>query len=307
MEKKVLFLVGPTGSGKSEVALALAKKLKGEVISCDAMQVYKDMDIGTAKPTFAEQRKAPHHLINLVSPRSEYSVFQHRQLALKVMKQIFQRNRTPVVVGGSGLYVKALIDGLAPQPGKQLMLRKKLEALASKEEGSSLYSRLKKIDPRRAQTIHPHDKKRIIRALEILETSERSQVDWKSETEGLESIGIQPVIFGLFWDRKKLYERIEKRVDRMFRRGWIVEVKHLKRVGFSKTAKAAIGYHELLEYLQGNYALTKAIDEIKKRTRNLAKRQMTWFRADKRIYWISVSGDQALKDAVGLIIQKFTQ
>ncbi|MBI4357908.1 MAG: tRNA (adenosine(37)-N6)-dimethylallyltransferase MiaA, partial [Candidatus Omnitrophica bacterium] len=179
MERKALFLVGPTGSGKSEVALALAQALKGEIISCDAMQVYKGMDIGTAKPPSAEQRKIPHHLIDLISPRSEHSVFKHRELALKAMVRIFSRNRLPIVVGGSGLYVKAIINGLAPLPGKRTLLRKKLEARARKKGPLSLYAELRKLAPKRASKIHPNDQKRIIRALEIALVSKDDFIDWE--------------------------------------------------------------------------------------------------------------------------------
>ena len=307
MKKKVLFLVGPTASAKSEVALALAQKLKGEIISCDAMQLYRGMDIGTAKPTFAEKRKVPHHLLDLVSPRSEFSVFKHRQFALETMDQIFKRKKTPIFIGGSGLYIKAIIDGLAPQPGKQTEARKKFEALAKKESVSHLYERLKAMDPKRARAIHPNDKKRIIRALEILEASGKSQADWELETKGLKSLGIQYVLFGLLWDRKKLYDRIERRVDQMIQQGWVREVKHLKRIGFSKTSKSAIGYHELSAHLRGDCSLLEATNAVKKRTRNLAKKQMTWFKRDKRIRWILVSKDSDLKGAIKLMIQEFTK
>jgi len=292
MLKRVLFLVGPTGSGKSKLALALAQKINGEIVSCDSMQVYRAMDIGTAKPTTKEQKLVPHHLIDLISPRTECSVFKHRQLTLKAMDQILARGRTPVIVGGSGLYFKALVDGLTPQPGKQAKIREKLEKLAKLKGVKYLYSQLKKIDQKRAHVLHPNDKRRIIRALEILESPEHVQSDSGQGTESLSSKGIEFSIFGLLRERKELYDRIKRRVDQMFQAGWIDEVKRIKRVGLSKTAKAAIGYQEILEHLEGKRTLEEAKTEIKKRTRHLAKKQMTWFRKDQRIKWILVKGDR---------------
>ncbi len=305
MSKRVLFLIGPTGSGKSKLALTLARKLNGEIVSCDSMQVYRGMDIGTAKPTAEEQKLVLHHLINLVSPRAECSVFKHRQLTLKAIDQILARGRTPIVVGGSGLYFKALVDGLAPQPGKQAKIREKLEKLAKLKGVNYLYSLLKKTDPKRANVLHPNDKRRIIRALEILESSGHSLSDKNQETDSLKSKGIKPVVFGLLRDRAELYKRIEKRVEQMFQEGWINEVKRIKRIGLSKTAKAAIGYKEILEYLKGKGTLEEMKAEIKKRTRHLAKKQMTWFRKDKRIHWLSVAGDGFVPVAVEIITKNW--
>lgn len=304
MSDQVLFLVGPTGSGKSKLALALAKKIKGEIISCDSMQVYRGLDIGTAKPTLREQKVVPHHLIDLVSPRSECSVFKHRQLALKAIQQIFEKGRIPMVVGGSGLYVKAIVDGLAEQPGAQRKIRQQLETQVRHNGLANLYSRLREIDPKRARAVHPSDKRRIIRAFEILESSHRSQADWERETTGLNRHEIHPVMFGLTRERAELYERIERRVNQMFREGWLEEVKRLRRRGLSKTARAAIGYREILEYLQGKRTQPDMEAEIKKRTRHLAKKQMTWFRRDHRIHWISISGDQFVLQVCQTIIKR---
>ena len=304
MSDRTIFLVGPTGSGKSKLALALAKKIKGEIISCDSMQVYRGMNIGTAKPAIHEQRMVPHHLIDLISPRSECSVFKHHRFALKAIDQIMKKGRVPIVVGGSGLYVKAMIDGLASQPGAQTKIRQELQVRAKRDGLEGLYSSLQRLDPKRAEVIHPNDKRRIIRALEIWQSSNRSQADWERETMGLNMQGIQWVIFGLARDRAELYRRIEKRVDQMFQKGWIKEVKRLKRVGLSRTARAAIGYREILDYLQGKCALSDAQAAIKKRTRHLAKKQMTWFRRDKRIRWIAVTGDRFVSRACSAILKR---
>ncbi|MBI4367911.1 MAG: tRNA (adenosine(37)-N6)-dimethylallyltransferase MiaA [Candidatus Omnitrophica bacterium] len=305
MSKKVLFLVGPTGSGKSKLALFLAKRLRGEIISCDSMQVYRGMDVGTAKPTPKEQRQIPHHLINLISPRAEYSVFKFRAQALQAIKTILARKHLPIIVGGSGLYVKAIVDGIAPQPGKERSVRERLEKTAKKKGVSYLYRQLEASDPESAAKIHSNDLRRIIRALEIFELSRRTKTDWKQETKGLEEMGVQPLMFGLLRKREALYRGIEARIEAMFQAGWVREVQRLKRIGFSKTARAAIGYHEILGYLAGTQTLEDAKSEIKKRTRHLAKRQMTWFGKDKRIHWISVSGENFIQHSALVIRRHF--
>ena len=288
MLKTILFIVGPTGSGKSKLALMLAQKLNAEIVSADSMQVYKGMNIGTAKPTKMEQKRVPHHLLDSITSRSECSIFRYRKLALNAIQKIEKKGKIPVVVGGSGLYVKALIDGLSPLPGKQIQYRKQLQPLDSLE----LYERLKKLDPNLAAKVHSNNKKRIIRALEIVETSQMSSSHIKKENHGLNQFGFKPIIFGLNRDRKELYDRIERRVDEMFEEGWIDEVKKLKKTGLSKTAHYAIGYKEILEYLKGTRSLDDMKMEIKKRTRHLAKKQMTWFRKDERVRWRSISGER---------------
>ena len=305
MPKRVLFLVGPTGSGKSKLVLALARKLNGEIISCDSMHVYRGMDIGTDKPTQRERKSIPHHLLDLKSPRAECSVFEHRTLTLKAIDQILSKNRLPIVVGGSGFYFKVLLDGMPQQPGKQAKLREQLEALARKKGLPYLYARLKKMNQARAKAIHPNDKRRIIRALEVLESARHSKNKSEETAEGLNLRGIQPIAFGLLRDRAELYERIERRVDRMFDAGWLDEVKRLKRAGLSKTARAAIGYSEILDYLKGRRTLEEAKAEIKKRTRHLAKKQMTWFRKDPRISWIQITGNQFVLQACRTIVKAF--
>lgn len=295
----VIFIVGPTGSGKSKLAFMLAKKIKGEIVSCDSMQVYQGMDIGTAKPTKKEQEKIRHHLLDLISPRKEYSVFQYRNFALMALQKIICRRHQPIVVGGSGLYVKAMVDGLSPQPGKQAGFRKSLQHISA----AKLHQKLKKIDPLRAHKINVHDRKRIIRALEIYEASNRRMSEWEKETRGLESENLRPLVFGVIRGRAELYKRIEDRIDKMFQKGWISEVKRLKRAGFSKTAQFAIGYKEILEYLAGKIDEGQMIFEIKKRTRHLAKRQLTWFKKDPRISWIQMSKESYSSAAKQIIAQ----
>ena len=317
MSKLVLFIIGPTGSGKSKLALMLARKLKFEIVSADSMQIYRGMDIGTAKPTEKEQRLVPHHLLDSISSRSECSVYRYRKLALQAIQKIMKKKRIPMIVGGSGFYIKALIDGLGPLPGKHVQLRKKLEQI----DLSELYERLKELDPSLAKKIHPNNKKRIVRAIEIMLTLRENNLQLvipakagiqnngspikafgddisyqiatpAKKTGGLAMTEYNPILIGLERDRKELYKRIEKRVDQMFAVGWIDEVKHLKRSGFSKTARYAIGYKEISDYLEGKISYDEMTSQIKKRTRHLAKKQLTWFRKDKRIKWYFVSGEK---------------
>lgn len=288
MLKPVIFIVGPTASGKSKLALMLTKKFKGAIVSADSMQVYRGMDIGTAKPSTKEKKIAPHYLLDLISPRSEYSVFQYREQALKILNKIIKLKRLPIVVGGSGLYVKALIDGLSPQPGKQVELRRAFGKMGTAE----LYERLKRLNFPGARKIDPNDKRRIIRALEILESTNKSKTEWEQETVPLSHYGMKALVFGIQRDRQELYKRIEKRVDQMLKAGWIEEVKKLRKRGFSKTARLAIGYKEILEFLEGSLSFEEMDLMIKKRSRHLAKKQLTWFRRDRRIEWHMISGEK---------------
>ncbi len=302
---KLLFLIGPTGSGKSELAVEIAKSLKGEIISCDSMLVYKGMNIGTAKPTKLEQKGIRHHCMNLITPRQKISVYQYRKSALKAIEQIIARKRLPIIVGGSGLYVKAITDGIASQSGKTAQHRRKLEKLEAKYGWAYLYKRLQKIDPKRASEILPNDKRRTIRALEIYETFGKKPSEWREETETLEDLGYSYQIFGLARDRAKLYERINARVLRMIENGLIEEVKRLRKTGFSMTSKQAIGYCEILAYLNQQLTLEQAVELIQKRSRHLAKKQLTWFRRNDRIEWIEVLDNKnALQKAKQSILSK---
>ena len=278
---EVVFLVGPTGSGKTELSLLLAKRLGGEIISADSMLVYRGMDIGTAKPAPAEQRKVRHHLIDLVSPRSYFSVYLHRQRAFEAIQQILKRGKIPLIVGGSGLYVNAIWKGLSNIPGQG----RKIYA----PRGGNLYERLRRLDPALANRIHPHDQRRILRALAIAKSSGKVPSEWYGRRESLTDLGYSPRVFGITRDREEIYERINQRVKTMFRQGLIREVKRLKRTGFSKTSKQALGYREVLEFLKkgGDSSPKEAlIPLIQKRTRQFAKRQLTWFRREKEIQLI---------------------
>ncbi|MEK6732628.1 MAG: tRNA (adenosine(37)-N6)-dimethylallyltransferase MiaA [Candidatus Omnitrophota bacterium] len=280
----VIFLIGPTASGKTKLSIKLAKELNAEIISCDSMCVYKGMDILTSKPTLADRKKIKHHLIDIISPSREFNAAEYRCIALEKIKDILKRKKTPLFVGGSGLYVKAVIDGLFPSAEKDLKFRKKQEALAKKYGKGYLFRKLQKIDPGRAGKIHPNDLRRIIRALEIYHTEKKKPSELNINTQPLE---YDFKIFGLQLDRSKLYKNIDTRVEEMFKKGIVEEVKKLSRKKLSMTAGRALGYGEVLGYLKARYSLEEAKELLKKNTRHFAKRQLTWFRPDKRICWVN--------------------
>ncbi|MFA5388377.1 MAG: tRNA (adenosine(37)-N6)-dimethylallyltransferase MiaA [Candidatus Omnitrophota bacterium] len=281
----VIFLVGPTASGKTKLSIKLAGKLNAEIVSCDSMCVYRGMDILTSKPSKAELRKARHHLIDIISPSKEFSVAEYRRMALEKIEDILKRGKTPLFVGGSGLYVKAVIDGLFPSAEKDLKFRKEQETLAEKYGKRYLYRKLKKIDASRAAKIHPNDMRRVIRALEIYHTEKKKPSELSRATEPLK-YGFK--IFGVSLERDALYRNIDKRVEEMFEKGIVKEVKKLSRKRLSMTAKKALGYNEALGYLKGRYSLEDAKALLKKNTRHFARRQLTWFRPDCRIRWLSL-------------------
>jgi tRNA dimethylallyltransferase len=286
----VYFLVGPTASGKTELSLKLAKKLDAEIISCDSMCVYKGMDILTSKSSKTDRKKVRHHLIDIIEPTREFSVAEYRELALDAIEDILERGKIPLFVGGSGLYVKAVVDGLFPSAKKDEVFRKKQVCLARKYGNMYLYNRLKKIDPAASEKIHPNNLRRVIRVLEIYHTEKKRPSDLKKSTEPLRH---KVKIFGLKINRDRLYRNIDERVEEMFEKGIVQEVGRLSRMKLSQTAKMALGYNEVLGHLKARYSLEEAKELLKKNTRHFAKRQMTWFRADHRIEWIKA--EQALQ------------
>ena len=298
MKSLILFIVGPTASGKSKLALEMAGLLDGEVLSADSMQVYRGMDIGTAKPLHREQRAVRHHLIDIASPSRSFSAFDYRKLALKKIAGIIRRGRVPIVAGGSGLYVRALLQGFSGQPGQSVAYRKKLSCQVKKSGLKSLYESLRKIDPAAAAKINPGDQKRIIRALEIHRLSGKKVSDWYKKRETLADLGYEPVVIGIAKDRQELYGAINARVDAMFRKGLVREVLKLSKGRFSRTAAQAVGYKEIRSALKGKMSLEQARELIKRNTRHLAKRQMTWFKKEPGIEWMAwETGEDARKIA----------
>jgi tRNA dimethylallyltransferase len=286
---KVLFIIGPTAVGKSKLAIELAEKLDGEIISADSMQVYFGMDIGTAKPSKEELEEVPHHLINIIPPDKNWSVSDFVSNAKNIIKDIIKRDKLPIVVGGTGLYLNALIEGYTfPVIEADKNIRERLEGEAKAFGSDHLYEKLKKVDPDAATKIHFNDTKRMIRALEVFEITGKPMS--QLATKDVENLPFEPVIFGLDMDRKKLYEKIEERIDQMLKAGLIDEVKSLIGEGYDRklTSMQAIGYKEVAEHLHGKYTYDELVSILKQNTRNFAKRQMTWFRRFKNVHWFDV-------------------
>lgn len=298
---RVVFIVGPTGAGKSAFAFELAKILRGEIISADSMQIYRGMNIGTDKPSASARRRIRHHLLDIIDPSREFSAYEFRRRALEALEDVIRRRKIPIVAGGTGLYIKALLDGISPQPGKSEEVRKELLKTAASKGLRSLYERLSEVDPPVARRVHPHDEKRIIRALEVYTLSGRRLSEWESETVGLDRLGYEFLIFGLRRDREELYREIDRRVEAMFRRGLLKEARKLyKKKALSLTARQAIGYGELFEHFEGKRELNEAKALIQRHTRNFAKRQMIWFRRDPRIRWLDRPGREAAEEIAAL-------
>jgi len=281
---KVIFILGPTGVGKSEFAARLAKKIKGEIISCDSMQIYKGMEILSQYPSEKLRKKIPHYLVGILSPSREWSAADFAREAEKIADNIIKRGKAPVIAGGTGLYARAFADGLSPSSPKDEKLRKRLYKEAKNIGSAKLYAKLKKIDPVYASKIHPNDTRRIVRAFEVYKLTGRPLSAHHKDTKGLNDKYLIST-FILNRDREELYARINERVEEMFRRGVIDEVKKLRRLKLSKTAKAVLGFREIMSYIKGDLSLEEAKELIKMNTRRYAKRQLTWFRREKDAAW----------------------
>ncbi len=286
---KVIVIAGPTASGKTSLSIELAKKINGEVISSDSMQIYKDMTIGTAKPTLEEMDGISHHLINFVSPDSRYSVADFKKDAEKAIDDIVSRGKVPIVVGGTGLYIDTLIYGIEyPELDLDEEYRKELMQKAESEEGlAELYEQAKKIDPQAIEKISSSDKKRITRILEVYKATGKTKTELEKISR-INGVKYDYRVFAIGMDREKLYERINLRVDIMMKQGLVDEVKELvKKYSKFPTAMQGLGYKEVVEFLNGDITEQEMIDKIKQESRRYAKRQLTWFRKNKEIIWIN--------------------
>jgi len=286
-KNKILFIVGPTAIGKSDVAIKLVSLVNAEIISCDSMQIYKGMDIITSKPLKSIRKKIRHHLIDIISPAKEYNVSVFRQDALKKIKDVLAGGRLPLFVGGTGLYMSILIDGIFVFEPKNNNIRERLYKLANSYGNQYLYRRLKRVDSESASKIHLNDTKRIIRALEVFQNTGKPISNLWKQRKGLGD-DYEIKIFCLNMERERLYKRIEERVEKMFAKGLVREVKKLLNSKLSKTACYAIGIKELKGFFDGVYDLEEAKRLIKRNTRLYAKRQLTWLRKDRRISWINI-------------------
>lgn len=301
--KKVVFLIGPTATGKTRLSLGLAEYFPIEIISADSMQVYRGLDIGTAKAAREDQQRLRHHLIDVCEVGEEYNAYDFSRQALEAMSEIWQRNKLALVVGGSGLYIKALTDGLAPNPSAAPHVRRLLKKEAKEKGLAVLYEKLRDIDPKRAAEIDAQDERRIIRALEIYHQSKIAPSVLRSQRESLEERGIHYVMIGVTCSRAELYARTDARVDDMLKEGLINEVKHFKE-RIAKTAAQAVGYKEIISYMQGTISEEEAVRLVKRNTRHLVKRQLTWFKKDARIHWINYSSKDTYDEVLLKIKEK---
>jgi tRNA dimethylallyltransferase len=285
----VLAIVGPTASGKTPVSLLLAERLNGEIVSADSRQIYKYLDIGTAKPTPADRARVKHHFIDILELGEEYSAGQFGQEARRVIERMFQRGKLPILVGGSGLYVKAVVDGLFEGPGRDPDVRSRLSEQMGREGVGSLLEALRKVDPSAVANMTEVKPRRLIRALEVYAITGKPISEFHAEQETKPKF--KAVQVGLDWKRAELYDRINERVDRMIAGGLVDEVKRLRARGYNRHLNAlnTVGYKEVFDYLEGSCSLEDAVRLIKQNTRRYAKRQLTWFRADRRIRWVSMS------------------
>ncbi|MEM6454872.1 MAG: tRNA (adenosine(37)-N6)-dimethylallyltransferase MiaA [Acidobacteriota bacterium] len=285
-----IVIVGATATGKSDLALALAEALDGEIVNADALQVYRGFDIGTAKPNAAMRARVPHHLIDICAPTEPYSAGRFADEARAAIAAIRARGRWPLVVGGSGLYVRALLEGIRPLPPADAAVRARLDARLADEGLPALHAELTRSDPATAARLAPADRQRILRALEVLETSGRPLSEQLRETP-FGVTRLPAIRLGLTLPRQLLYDRISFRVGRMMHAGWLEEIRRLLRQGVPTDAPAfqAIGYRQLFAHLAGHGTLDAALDDIIRATRRYAKRQRTWFRKEKDIRWLSAA------------------
>ena len=295
---KILAIVGPTASGKTAVSIEVAKRLGGEIVSCDSMQIYRRMDIGTAKPTKEEMCGIPHHLIDAVEPDAPFSCAEYVSLAGEAVKDIAARKKLPILCGGTGLYLDRFLCGEMEETHANEDLRASLFAFAEREGVAALHERLRSVDPESADAIHPNNVKRVVRALEIYEQTGIP----KSEFDRRSQVGESPydaVVIGLHYPRREvLYERINRRVDMMLADGLLEETRRLLDEGVfarNQTAAQAIGYKELLGYFDGTEPLAEAAENLKTATRRYAKRQLTWFSAKPYVKWVEMEKDGSLR------------
>jgi tRNA dimethylallyltransferase len=289
----ILILLGPTGVGKSQLAIELAEEFGGEIISADSMQVYRYMDIGTAKPTLEEQKRVRHHLIDLVDPDQPFHAGLYRTLGRKAIDQLYKNGKPIWVVGGTGLYIKVLTQGLFASPPIDFTVRKRLKQESEEKGVDFLYQRLKSVDPKIASHLHPHDLFRTIRALEVFDST-GIPISFYREQHRFGERPYRTLKIGLEMNREMLYRRIEERVDQMIERGFLQEVKRLMEMGYSPELKPmqSLGYKQMVQYLSNQTEWAEAIRQMKRDTRHYAKRQWTWFKADPEVHWRDESIDR---------------
>lgn len=301
-KEKVIVICGPTASGKTALSIELAKKINGEIVSADSMQIYKEMDIGTAKPTLDEKQGIPHYVMDCISPEQRFSVADYKKMAKEAIKNILEKGKRPIIVGGTGLYVDSLIYEIE-YPDIQLdeQYRKFLEKRVETEGLETLYYEAMKIDEEATKKISINDKKRILRILEIYNSTGKTKTQQEKESRKKEP-EYDYHVFALEWNREFLYQRINKRVDIMIEQGLIEEVKSIiKQHKEFPTAMQGLGYKEVIEYLEGQTTKDEMIEKIKQETRRYAKRQLTWFRKNKQTIWLN--GEDKIENNIQKILE----
>lgn len=306
--KDLFILAGPTAVGKTDISIKLAQKLNGEIISADSMQIYKYMDIGSAKVTKEEMQNIPHHLIDIIEPNVNFNVSEYKKMAEEKIDYITSKNKLPMLVGGTGLYINSLIYNYDfTEASTDYEYRQYLHNLAETKGKDYVHNLLKEVDIQSFNRLYPNDLKRVIRALEVYKLTGKTISEFNLEND-IYDIPYNVYYFVLTMNREKLYERINKRVDIMLQNGLIEEVKKLKEMGYSAEMQSmkGIGYKEILYYLDNKISLDEAIYSIKKGSRNYAKRQLTWFRKDKRVIWIDKDKFNEDNEIVDNIVDIFT-
>lgn len=288
MKPKVIVIVGPTASGKTSASISVAKKLNGEIISADSMQIYREMNIGTAKVTKEEADGIKHYLVDIVNPDEVFNVTKYKELAEAAIEEILAKGKIPIIVGGTGLYVSTLINGIEfAEVGEDVEYREQMTALAEKKGAEYLHNELRKVDPDAADAIDMNNIRRVVRALEIFKLTgkTKTQLDIESRKE----VKYDYRVYGIDTPREELYNRINLRVDKMFEEGLLEEVKYVnEKYKLSSTAIQGLGYKEVIEYIDGKVSFDEMKEKLKMETRRYAKRQLTWFRREEKVKWCSL-------------------
>ncbi len=299
-------VVGPTASGKTAVGTALAERFRGEIVVCDALQVYRHLDIGTAKPTAEQRSEIPHHMIDLREPYDDFTAGDYLRLGREALHGVRSRGNVPIVVGGSGFYLRALIEGLFEGPGRSAELRARMRRIAAKRGTVSIHRALRRVDPQAAARLAPADLERNIRAYEIYLLTHRTMTEWQEQPRD-KLVGFRWLKLGIQWERPRLYQRINERVEEMFRSGFVDEVRSLMS-GYSPTCHAfkSIGYRQISDCLERQGDMDQAKEDIQRESRRYAKRQTTWFRADADIVWLDAgNGFDSLLERACAVVSRF--
>lgn len=305
--KPLIILTGPTAVGKTALSIQLAKSVGGEIISADSMQVYRHMDIGSAKVTRDEMEGVPHHLIDILEPWEEFNVTLFQKMAKEALEEIYKNNRIPIVAGGTGFYIQALLYDIDfKENGEDKAIRTELQALGREKGGEYLHDLLRKIDPEAALEIHENNQKRVIRAIEYYRQTGK-RISEHNKRERSKESPYDFLYYVISTDRPRLYERIDRRVDLMVDHGLVDEVRRLKEMGCTKemVSMQGLGYKEILNYLEGTCTLEEAVFTIKRDTRHFAKRQLTWFKRERNVRWLSLPDfDNDQTKALGKLLQE---